>query len=62
MSYAFADLPQAPLQPLSLPWLEHAGVQLAVLRLDLIDPLISGNKGFKLRHHLRDAHAMGAPG
>ena len=62
MSNAFADLPQAPLQPLSLPWLERAGVQVAVLRLDLIDPLISGNKGFKLRHHLRDAHAMGAPG
>ena len=45
-----------------MPWLEQAGVEVAVLRLDLIDPLISGNKWFKLRHHLLDAHAADAPG
>lgn len=62
MSVTFADLPQAPLQPLPLPWLDQAGVEVAVLRLDLIDPLISGNKWFKLRHHLLEAQAAGAPG
>lgn len=56
------DLPQAPLHPLSLPWLEDAGVKAAILRLDLIDPLISGNKWFKLRHHLQQASASNAPG
>ncbi|MGO0629598.1 1-aminocyclopropane-1-carboxylate deaminase/D-cysteine desulfhydrase [Pseudomonas sp. SAR267] len=55
-------LPQAPLQRLNLPWLIKAKVQAAILRLDLIDPLISGNKWFKLRHHLQHAHGAGAPG
>ncbi|MBK5001527.1 pyridoxal-phosphate dependent enzyme [Pseudomonas sp. S31] len=56
------ELPQAPLQSLNLPWLQAAGVEAAVLRLDLIDPLISGNKWFKLRHHLDRARQSGAPG
>ncbi|CAI3798115.1 hypothetical protein GLGCALEP_01893 [Pseudomonas sp. MM221] len=56
------DLPQAPLHPLSLPWLQQANVEAAILRLDLIDPLISGNKWFKLRHHLQQASAHKAPG
>jgi 1-aminocyclopropane-1-carboxylate deaminase len=54
--------PQAPLQALSLPWAEAAGVSLAVLRLDLIDPLISGNKWFKLAPHLAVAAQAGAEG
>lgn len=58
----FEHLPKAPLQPLHLPWLASAGVQAAVLRLDLIDPLISGNKWFKLRYHLQQADQAGAPG
>ncbi|MCE0911407.1 MULTISPECIES: 1-aminocyclopropane-1-carboxylate deaminase/D-cysteine desulfhydrase [Pseudomonas] len=56
------DLPQAPLHPLSLPWLQQANVEAAILRLDLIDPLISGNKWFKLRHHLQQARTSKAPG
>lgn len=56
------NLPQAPLQPLSLPWITKAGIQVAVLRLDLIDPMISGNKWFKLLEHLRIARNTGAPG
>jgi len=50
------------LQLIDLPWLRRADVQLAVLRLDLIDPQVSGNKGFKLLHHLRAARAADAPG
>lgn len=62
MPAAFDDLPLAPLQPLALGWLARAGIDVAVLRLDLIDPLISGNKWFKLLGHLRLAKAHGAPG
>nr|WP_314616302.1 pyridoxal-phosphate dependent enzyme [uncultured Pseudomonas sp.] len=62
MTTHFQDLPQAPLQPLNLPWLATAGIEAAILRLDLIDPLISGNKWFKLRHHLQQAQEAGAPG
>lgn len=59
---ALAWQPDAPLHALHLGWLAEAGVQVAVLRLDLIDPLISGNKWFKLLHHLKAAHAAGAQG
>ena len=62
MSSCFLDLPHAPLQPLRLPWLESANIEAAILRLDLVDPLISGNKWFKLRHHLLQAHEARAPG
>ncbi|MGC5702046.1 pyridoxal-phosphate dependent enzyme [Pseudomonas sp. NFXW11] len=64
MSFAtsFAGLPRAPLQPLELDWLRRARVEVAVLRLDLIDPLISGNKWFKLSQHLAAAHCSGARG
>ncbi len=66
MSSVFAEpfdcLPAAPLQRLSLGWLERAGVEAAVLRLDLIDPLISGNKWFKLLAHVRLAQSSGADG
>ncbi|GAB3393644.1 1-aminocyclopropane-1-carboxylate deaminase/D-cysteine desulfhydrase [Azotobacter armeniacus] len=54
--------PQAPLQPLALDWLAAAGVQVGVLRLDLIDPLISGNKWYKLVPHLAAATRQGARG
>jgi 1-aminocyclopropane-1-carboxylate deaminase len=55
-------LPEAPLQPLNLSWLATAGIQAAILRLDLIDPLISGNKWFKLKHHLGAMAQAGASG
>lgn len=58
---AFTDWhPTAPLQRVMFDWL--AGVELAVLRLDLLDPLISGNKWFKLAPHLRAAAQLGANG
>lgn len=55
-------LPNAPLEHLNLPWLHQAGIEVAILRLDLIDPLISGNKWFKLTHHLTAAAKAGAEG
>jgi 1-aminocyclopropane-1-carboxylate deaminase len=55
-------LPQVPLEPLHLDWLTHAGIEVAILRLDLIDPLISGNKWFKLVEHLKTADRLGAEG
>lgn len=57
-----APTAQVPLQPIALDWLQRAGVELAVLRLDLIDPLLSGNKWYKLRHHLQTARENAAPG
>ncbi|MCF5119250.1 pyridoxal-phosphate dependent enzyme [Pseudomonas syringae] len=56
----FDWLPHAPLERLRLDWLN--GVELAVLRLDRIDPLISGNKWFKLTEHLAQAQQAGASG
>ena len=56
----FDWLPHAPLEPLQLDWLN--GVEVAVLRLDRIDPLISGNKWFKLTGHLAQARQAGATG
>ncbi|WP_419709392.1 1-aminocyclopropane-1-carboxylate deaminase/D-cysteine desulfhydrase [Pseudomonas sp. NFX224] len=55
-------LPQAPLEPLPLDWLTTAGIEVAILRLDQIDPLISGNKWFKLIEHLKVAEQSGAQG
>lgn len=56
----FDWLPRAPLEPVQLDWLN--GVELAVLRLDRVDPLISGNKWFKLTEHLTLAQQAGARG
>ncbi|WP_051497052.1 1-aminocyclopropane-1-carboxylate deaminase/D-cysteine desulfhydrase [Pseudomonas sp. BAY1663] len=50
------------LQRLPLDWLQRAGVEVAVLRLDQVDPELSGNKWFKLTRHLDAACAAGAPG
>jgi 1-aminocyclopropane-1-carboxylate deaminase len=55
-------LPQAPLEHLHLDWLTIAGIEVAILRLDQIDPLISGNKWFKLVEHLKAADRAGAEG
>ncbi|WP_312940531.1 1-aminocyclopropane-1-carboxylate deaminase/D-cysteine desulfhydrase [Stutzerimonas balearica] len=57
-------LPGAPiqLQPLSFTWLDGHAIELAALRLDQVDPELSGNKWFKLLHHLEAAAAAGAEG
>jgi 1-aminocyclopropane-1-carboxylate deaminase len=62
MSFTASRWTGAPLQPLSFDWLTRAGVELAVLRLDLLDPLLSGNKWFKLKPHIEAAAAAGADG
>jgi 1-aminocyclopropane-1-carboxylate deaminase len=43
------------LDKLSLPLFTEKQVEVSVLRLDKIDPFISGNKWFKLRYYLEDA-------
>ncbi|AMB87574.1 1-aminocyclopropane-1-carboxylate deaminase [Pseudomonas agarici] len=62
MLASFDWRPHASLERLHFDWLAQAGVEVAVLRLDQIDPLISGNKGFKLSHYLAAAHQTGANG
>ncbi|MBC3361970.1 1-aminocyclopropane-1-carboxylate deaminase [Pseudomonas sp. SWRI154] len=54
--------PEPRLKPLHLDWLDRANIEVAVLRLDQIDSLVSGNKWFKLLHHLRDAQEASAEG
>ncbi|MCP1642665.1 1-aminocyclopropane-1-carboxylate deaminase [Pseudomonas citronellolis] len=50
------------MQQLRLDWLEQAGVELALLRLDLVDERVSGNKWFKLAPYLRQAAEQGLEG
>ncbi|MGY2285450.1 1-aminocyclopropane-1-carboxylate deaminase/D-cysteine desulfhydrase [Pseudomonas gingeri] len=54
--------PYAPLEPLHFDWLARAGIEVAILRLDRIDPLICGNKWFKLTEYLSAARQAGAEG
>jgi 1-aminocyclopropane-1-carboxylate deaminase len=49
----------APLQALDDPLLKQSGIDLRVLRLDLLCPELSGNKLFKLRQNLLAAKAQG---
>lgn len=52
----------APLQRLACAWLNRAAVEVAVLRLDLLDPLLGGNKCFKLKPHIDAMAAAGGEG
>lgn len=45
--------------PVSLPLLIEKNISLDVLRLDLMHPLISGNKWYKLRFNIADAFKKG---
>jgi len=55
----FPDLLPLPVQHLHVPWLDLGLVRISVLRADLCDPLLSGNKYFKLRHNLAVARLAG---
>jgi 1-aminocyclopropane-1-carboxylate deaminase len=46
-------------EELSFPLLKEKNVSLSVLRADKIHPQISGNKWFKLKYYLEDAHRIG---
>ena len=48
-----------PTQRVNDPWLVKQGVQLSVLRLDLVHPTISGNKWYKLKYNLQRAREEG---
>lgn len=58
----FSDLAFARLHRVTVDWAQAAGVELAVLRLDQVDPLISGNKSYKLAGYWQQAQADGARG
>jgi 1-aminocyclopropane-1-carboxylate deaminase len=47
--------PEIPIQPLIHPLLLEKGIELSMLRLDLIPGGVSGNKFFKLKYHLDQA-------
>jgi 1-aminocyclopropane-1-carboxylate deaminase len=49
------DITKAVVQPISNDMLHRKNVAIDVLRLDLIHPVISGNKWFKLKYHIQEA-------
>ena len=49
------DITKAVVQPLRDELLHRKNVAIDVLRLDLIHPVISGNKWFKLKYHIQEA-------
>ena len=51
------DLKKITTDEIQDPFLQRKNVQLDVLRLDKIHPVISGNKWFKLKHHLDNFNA-----
>lgn len=53
------DLPDIPVQTIEDPVLDAAGISLSILRTDLVHPVISGNKWFKLKHNLINARRKG---
>ena len=53
------QLPPIPLQQIKLDFLEEKNIQLYVLREDLINPTISGNKWRKLFYNLQEAKHQG---
>src|ERR1700741_204500 len=47
------------IQPLQHEAFQRAGIEADILRLDLIHPLVSGNKWFKLKYYLQEAAEQG---
>lgn len=52
------DLNKIIIQPIASSWLTEKDLTLDVLRLDLIHPVISGNKWFKLQYYLKEAQQL----
>jgi 1-aminocyclopropane-1-carboxylate deaminase len=42
-----------------LPGFSNAAIEVSILRLDLLHPVVSGNKWFKLQYYLKEALASG---
>jgi len=57
LSAHFDLLPE--IQPLELPVAKKKLVTLDCLRLDKVHPFVSGNKWYKLKHHILEAQAAG---
>ncbi|EON75683.1 1-aminocyclopropane-1-carboxylate deaminase [Lunatimonas lonarensis] len=55
----FPDTSMPPLQQIHLPLLESRGVEWFVKRLDLVHPLLSGNKYYKLKYNILQAKKEG---
>lgn len=53
------DESRIEIQPLSAEWIGNDSINIDMLRLDLIHPIVSGNKWYKLRHNIDDATAQG---
>lgn len=53
------DESKAVIQPLSAAWVHNDSITIDMLRLDLIHPVISGNKWYKLKHNLNAAREQG---
>jgi 1-aminocyclopropane-1-carboxylate deaminase len=49
------DFSAIKVQPIEAEWLTSKQVSLDVLRLDRIDPFVSGNKWYKLKYYLEEA-------
>lgn len=62
MNSFFSQIPDVSLDVLTLPIFSSLGIDLAVLRLDKTDHLVSGNKWFKLQHHVQEALNRSAKG
>lgn len=54
------DTTAIKLQTVRDPVLEQRGIELCVVRLDLLHPFLSGNKWFKLRRNLESARSVDA--
>lgn len=52
------DLSKIAVQNIDAEWLTDKQISLHVLRLDLIDAVVSGNKWFKLKYYLQEAVAL----
>lgn len=53
------DTGRIKVMPVTIPELTNRSIQTDILRTDLIHPVISGNKWFKLRYYLEEAREKG---
>jgi len=60
--YWLDQLKPAPLQTVDHPLLVEKAIELKILRTDLVHPIISGNKSYKLKYNLKAALNQAAAG